>query len=461
LENNAGVAVAQVPLQAVPGFTNNSAVGNGGNYLRVVVGAPASDLTIVADNCLGGALNLAVNGYVPAGTTLTLGPGVVVKPEIASLHVQVDGAWILQGTAAQPVVFTSFRDDSWGGDTNNDGNATVPSAGEWRGVVVNAGSPSTIQNLLLRYAGASSWNGATLQSPLLSVRGLRVDHAYAIGIAATAVAGPGEGWVAFGCGGTGIWLDSGSFGLRQASAVANVQGGIRRQAAYAGSVYDSIAWNNGVANYLGFGPGQLRYSDGDPTLAGSSGNVNVDPLFIDPAMGNLQLQAGSPCIDTGDPLSPPDPDATRADMGAYPFDHCAPATYCTAMLSSNGCTPAMGWSGVPSFSQPSAFTLSATQLEQGQNGLMFFGTSGPESAPFFGGWLCVKPTLHRLLIANSGGAAACQGALSYTLADLINHPSGGSFVVPGQAVHAQVWTRDPPAPTTVNLSNGLSFGVCP
>ena len=49
-------------------------------------------------------------------------------------------------------------------------------------------------------------------------------------------------------------------------------------------------------------------------------NIFADPLFVDPSSGNYHLQANSPCIDAGDPASPPDPDNTAADMGAFYFD---------------------------------------------------------------------------------------------------------------------------------------------
>ena len=68
--------------------------------------------------------------------------------------------------------------------------------------------------------------------------------------------------------------------------------------------------NNGTVNWL-------------------DGNIDADPLFADPQNGDFHLtwtnfpipdSTMSPCIDTGDPNSPLDPDSTRADMGAYYFN---------------------------------------------------------------------------------------------------------------------------------------------
>ena len=45
------------------------------------------------------------------------------------------------------------------------------------------------------------------------------------------------------------------------------------------------------------------------------GNIDDDPLFVDPASGDYSLSPGSPCVDTGSPnLS--DADQSRSDMGA-------------------------------------------------------------------------------------------------------------------------------------------------
>ena len=50
------------------------------------------------------------------------------------------------------------------------------------------------------------------------------------------------------------------------------------------------------------------------------GNISADPLFRDPANGDYSLQEESPCIDAGHYESAPDPDGTRSDLGAIPFD---------------------------------------------------------------------------------------------------------------------------------------------
>ena len=50
------------------------------------------------------------------------------------------------------------------------------------------------------------------------------------------------------------------------------------------------------------------------------GCIDSDPMFADTLARDYSLLVGSPCIDAGDPTSPPDPDGTIADMGAIYHD---------------------------------------------------------------------------------------------------------------------------------------------
>jgi hypothetical protein len=53
---------------------------------------------------------------------------------------------------------------------------------------------------------------------------------------------------------------------------------------------------------------------------GIYGNLDGDPMFVDPDQRDWNLQPGSPAIDAGDPTAPLDPDGTIADIGPFYFD---------------------------------------------------------------------------------------------------------------------------------------------
>ena len=82
---------------------------------------------------------------------------------------------------------------------------------------------------------------------------------------------------------------------------------------------NSILWNDSPQEiYISSGSVTATYSDIQGGWTGT-GNIDDNPLFVDPANGDYHLDDNSPCIDAGDPTSPLDPDDTIADMGAYYF----------------------------------------------------------------------------------------------------------------------------------------------
>jgi hypothetical protein len=82
-------------------------------------------------------------------------------------------------------------------------------------------------------------------------------------------------------------------------------------------ITNSIVVADSVVNGIG-----VTYSDivRDSGVYPGEGNINAEPGFVDVSTGDYRLQAGSPCVDTADPASSPDPDGSRADMGAYPYE---------------------------------------------------------------------------------------------------------------------------------------------
>lgn len=113
---------------------------------------------------IGGALNsnrtwfsdglpYVISGLlIENGSTLTLEPGVIIKFEGGS-SLEVNGILNVEGTPGNPVYFTSIKDDSVGGDTNNDGNFTSPSVGNWENITVSSGGVLNLNYSIVRYGG--------------------------------------------------------------------------------------------------------------------------------------------------------------------------------------------------------------------------------------------------------------------------------------------------------------------
>ncbi|MBO6620974.1 MAG: T9SS type A sorting domain-containing protein [Balneola sp.] len=93
--------------------------------------------------------------YVTPGDTLTIKKGNILKfNQNQQLYTQNGGVIIAEGTEAEPIYFTSNRNDNIGGDTNNDGTASVPGNRDWYGITINGkSSKSSFKHVNVSFAG--------------------------------------------------------------------------------------------------------------------------------------------------------------------------------------------------------------------------------------------------------------------------------------------------------------------
>ena len=101
-----------------------------------------------------------VDGSISVNDVLTIQAGAVVKfatgvPGGTNLTVSSTGSINANGGTTGSVVFTSYLDDSAGGDSNGDAGATTPQVKDWGKVVLNA-SGSTFNCSQFSYGGKTN-----------------------------------------------------------------------------------------------------------------------------------------------------------------------------------------------------------------------------------------------------------------------------------------------------------------
>ncbi|MBI3553018.1 MAG: hypothetical protein HY077_10930, partial [Elusimicrobia bacterium] len=198
------------------------------------------------------------NLTVGAGATLTIDPGVVVKFNLVNelLSLTVEGVLVASGTPSAPVYFTSILDESVApGVTPN--IFAPPDRGNWIGLrLKNASTPSTLNNTIIRYAGAAS-TAAVLVGGISPVfTGGEVSFSAGDGI----TLGPG----------------SGSLSLSGVNVANNLGHGLNAEALVQGYLYlknDRFGGNNGIAG------------------AGAAVRINPDVFPVD--LGGNALDGGN------------------------------------------------------------------------------------------------------------------------------------------------------------------------
>lgn len=285
------------------------------------------------------------NVTVKSGAALTILPGAIIKFDSEkSLIVESGAALIAEGTENQPIVFTSVKDDDFGGDNNNDADYTAPNYGDWNQIRVSG--TANLDHVIIRYAGSntSGINGAlfgtdgcvvTLNNSVVEFS--RFDAISASGgtftVVNTVVRGGKSALVNF----QSLTCKATFVNCTFADAVMFIRCGWGKTSFFnciasdftykfvssscTSTFKNCVFWNSK-------GVGEQSFY-----VVNQNNNIWANPLFRNPSKGDYHLMAGSPCIDAGTADNAPETDisgSVRAsdphvegdgviDIGAYEF----------------------------------------------------------------------------------------------------------------------------------------------
>ncbi len=255
------------------------------------------------------------NLTVGSGATLAVAPGTVVKFDAGvSLTVSSGGTLEAPGTRAEPIVFTSVRDDAHGGDTNGDGAETVAQPGDWYQIRV-LGTAIMDHCSVLYASSAENYGGVEAYGGTVAFDNGEIAHmkydsvnAHSSGTFTARNSAIWDGSLGFGYYGSGrvkayncvfhgLTTAVRQSGKELVNCVLSECVSFTDQGGDGSTFRNCVFWN--PAGY-----GAQSYSK-----VGSNGNVWGDPLFVDADAGDFRIAATSPCVDAGDSTAAPERDA--------------------------------------------------------------------------------------------------------------------------------------------------------
>jgi len=253
------------------------------------------------------------NVVIPSGSRLMVQKDTILKLDGSTTTITVDGELVVQGTSNNPVIFTSFKDDT-GGDTNDDGQASSPAPGNWQGIVVGPNGKLTLENAEIRYAVNGIITSGQNTSIIIDKSKILNCQQYGIWIAHQGCQFESKTSLIAKNGSGGVYLSSDSFlrpkRLTRCTIVDNTGPGIYFTGCKLDINSSIVAFNrNGVTcgssatSELGIQYSNL-YNPGWSNVSGitynlnDDGNILSDPLFFNRTESDYNLAANSPAIDS-------------------------------------------------------------------------------------------------------------------------------------------------------------------
>lgn len=261
---------------------------------------------------------------VPSGTTLQILPGAILKFDPGcSLIAEEGGVLIAEGFENSPIVFTSIRDDDYGGDSNEDGRRTTPHAGDWDRILCKGGE-IVLQHVRISYSGNLEGEGALqLRGGTVVLKNSVVEHSKGESVkilegnfsATNSILRKSPTAI-------GLYCDSFSNTEFINCVIDDVEiairgSGVVLENSFVNTVFSRISGNFFIPESFSDLSGYFRNcafwnpAEMGPqsfSATGKNGNIWADPLFRNSSAGDYRILAGSPLIDAGDGTRAPSED---------------------------------------------------------------------------------------------------------------------------------------------------------
>jgi formylglycine-generating enzyme required for sulfatase activity/PKD repeat protein len=248
------------------------------------------------------------NYTIAQGGIMRVEPGAIVKFD-EGVSIIVDGTFEAIGSKTQQIYFTSVKNDALYGDTNGDGDSTIPAAGDWGGFIVSG--TMTMNYATITYGGNTENTGVIQGTGGITQfdNGVMEDTLHECiqtdsgTFKATNSVFRGAPLCVGNSGGNGTYLTN--------CVVMNMDIGCNAaNTSFVNTVFyknEQFTAQNGESssfqNCLFYNPAD--YGEQSFSQVGDNGNIWGDPLFADMDNRDYTLLGASPCIDAGNGLLAP------------------------------------------------------------------------------------------------------------------------------------------------------------